>query len=612
MFGYSGKMLFVDLTTGAMEDRVLEEDMAKDFLGGPGLGARILYECMPANTDPFSEDSMVGFVCGPMNNTGGLFGGRYTVVSKSPVTGGWNDANSGGYFAPALKRAGYDAVFIRGIAEKPVYIYIENGKPEICDASEMWGMTTKETEAFVAERYGKDAHVALIGPGGERQALMACIMNDEHRAAGRGGSGAVIGSKKLKALIVKGNIPTEVADRARMIELNRAIADFMKNGDGKAQVDFMGVYGTGGGYVNSVLTSDAGIKNWTGSHVDYPEEVAFPVGSVGIDKYKKKKYNCVNCPLGCGAIMDIPSDKYDLKDAPRPEYETQGAFGSLMLNSDVASVAQCNNLCNEYGVDTISTGSTIAWAMEAYNEGALTKEDLDGIELNWGDPDAIVAICEKICKGEGCGAILQHGSREASRIYGKGEKYLVTASGIEEPQHDSRLNVGLARTYRFDPTPGRHVKGGMYGPLPPDPDFTELAQADVAAVANTEITNSGGFCLFGGGCCPPDSYQHLIEAATGFSWTPEEFKTLGLRMFVMRHAFNLREGMDRDDFTLSKRYVEADPPFDGPIKGVKIPAEEMADKFFEAMHFDKQTLIPEKEFLEELGGLDIVIDDLYK
>lgn len=185
MFAYAGKMLFVNLTTGTMEDRVLDETLAKNFLGGPGLGARILYEYMPAHTDPFAEESMVGILTGPMNNTGGLFGGRYTVVSKSPVTGGWNDANSGGYFGPGLKKAGYDAVFVNGISEKPVYIYIEDGKAEILDASEIWGMTTLQVEAWFAERHGKDIQAALIGPSGERQASIACVMNNGHRAAGR-------------------------------------------------------------------------------------------------------------------------------------------------------------------------------------------------------------------------------------------------------------------------------------------------------------------------------------------------------------------------------------------------------------------------------------------
>ena len=613
MFGYNGKMLFVNLTTGVMEDRVLDEKLAKNFLGGPGLGARILYENMPAHADPFGPDSMVGFVTGPVNNTGALFGGRYTVVSKSPVTGGWNDANSGGYFGPGLKKAGYDAVFVNGISDHPVYIYIEDGKAEILDAGELWGKTTLQTEAWLQKKHGKDIQAALIAPGGERMALTAAVMNNGHRAAGRGGSGAVIGSKKLKAIVVKGDIPTEVADREAMIQTNRDIAQYMQTGAGAPTAGALGTYGTGVGFTNSVLSGDAGIKNWSGSGVaDFPEQIAFPVGSIGMDQFKKKKYNCSNCPMGCGAFMDFPSDKYDLKDSPRPEYETQGAFGSLLLNNDVASVAQCNNLCNEYGVDTISTGSTIAWAMECYNEGVLSKEELDGIDLTWGNSDAIVELCEKMCRGEGVGAILALGSQEACRRFGKGEEFLVTASGIEEPQHDSRLSHGLSRTYRFDPTPGRHVKGGLgMNPLPADFDYSKSGEGDKMGVIGTEICNAGGFCLFGMSVTQPDAYQRLLQAVTGFTYTPEEYAALGTRIYYMRHAFNLREGMNRDSFTFSKRFTQASPPFTGPLKDANVPADLLADNFFDAMHLDRQTLIPEKEYLEYLGELDLVEKDLY-
>ncbi|MBQ6001109.1 MAG: aldehyde ferredoxin oxidoreductase family protein [Clostridia bacterium] len=614
MFGYAGKMLFVNLTNKTLEDRILDEETARNFIGGPGLGAKILYENMPAHADVFGPESMVGFVTSPFNNANVFFGGRYTVVSKSPVTGGWNDANSGGYFGPALKKAGYDAVFINGISETPVYLYIEDGKAQLYDASALWGMTSKALEAKFREIHGEKVQAAFIGPGGERMSPIAAVMNNEHRAAGRGGSGAVIGSKKLKAIVVKGEARTEVADREGLLQLNRELAANMKDGPGAGFSRAFGAYGTGAGFTNSTLSGDAGVKNWSGSGVaDYPEAMSTPVGSVGIDKFKKKKYNCSNCPLGCGAIMDIPNDKMDLSDTPRPEYETQGAFGSLLLNSDPISVSQCNELCNEYGLDTISTGSTIAWAMECYNEGVLSREELDGIDLTWGNSDAIVALCEKICKGEGIGATLCQGSREACRRLGKGEEFLVVASGIEEPQHDSRLAYGLSRTYKYDPTPGRHVKGGIgMRPSGPDFDYATSGEADKAGVILSEIRNSAGYCLLGGGASPQGIIPRYLIAVTGFQYTPEEIDDLGVRIFYMRHAFNLREGMSRKSFTLSKRFTEAAPPFTGPLKDSKVDVERLADNFFEIMHMDKETLVPSKEALEAVGGLDLVIADLYR
>ena len=614
MYGYAGKMLFVNLTDGTLEDRPLDEKTARDYWGGPALGAKILYENMPAHADPFGPESMVGFVTGPANNTGAMFGGRYTVVSKSPVTGGWNDANSGGTFGPALKKAGYDAVFVNGISEKPVYVYIEDGKARICDASDLWGMTSSELEEALLARYGSKVRAAYIGPGGEELSLISCVMNDGHRAAGRGGLGAVIGSKKLKAIVAKGDAKTELADREAMQALTKEIGAVMKSEAMAGFVGAFGEFGTGAGYVNSVLTGDAGVKNWSGAGVtDYPEEVAFPVSSIGMGAFKKKKYNCSNCPLGCGAILDVPSDKWDLSGSPRPEYETQGAFGSLLLNGDPAVVTRCGNLCNEYGLDTISTGSTIAWAMECYNEGVLTKEELDGIDLTWGNGDAIAELCGKICRSEGVGSILAKGSREACRCLGKGEEFLVTASGIEEPQHDSRLAHGLARTYKYDPTPGRHVKGGIgMFPLPPDFDYSKAGEMDKAGVIGTEQCNSGGFCLFGMAVHGAlNGFRRAIAAATGFTYTDEEYAALGVRMYLMRHVFNVREGLERKDYTLSKRYTQSPPPADGPNKDANVDVEMLADRFFDAMHFDRETLVPAKEYLESIGGLENVIADLY-
>jgi len=612
MYGYNGKMLFVDLTSGRMEDRALEKETAQNFIGGPALGAKVLYENMPAKADVFGEESMVGFVSGPLNNTGALFGGRYTVVSKSPVTGGWNDTNSGGYFGASLKKSGYDAVFVKGIAASPVYIFIDNGKAQILDASEIWGKNTMDTEKWLRARHGADINAALIGRSGEKMSLLACVMNDSHRAAGRGGSGAVIGSKKLKAVVVKGNARTEVFSREELVASNKAIAGIMKEGPGAGVAGAFGTMGTGVGFVSSILSGDAGIKNWSGAGVtDYPESVGAPVGGVGLEPFKTKKYNCSSCPLGCGAFLNIPDKRWDLSDSPRPEYETQGSFGSNLLNGDPASVCRCNDLCNEYGVDTISTGGTIAWAMECYNEGVLTKEDLDGIELTWGNGDAIVAICEKICENEGIGAVLAKGSREASRILGKGEEFLVTASGMEEPMHDSRLAWGLTRTYQYDPTPGRHVKGGL-GIVPSLEgfDYAATGEADKNGVIGNEITNASGLCLFGSLLFGLDIGRHL-RAVTGFDYSQKEFANLGLRSFTYRHAFNLREGMDRKSFTLSPRLTKSPPPQTGPLAGITVDNERLADNFFEALHWDKSTLYPARETLEEIGACEPIIRDLY-
>ena len=618
MFGYAGKLLFVNLTDRTCTVEDLSERDARNFLGGPGLGAKVLFDRMPAHTPVFAPESMMGFVTGPTNGNAAFLGGRYTVVSKSPVTGGWNDANSGGSFGAQLKKSGFDGVFVTGIASEPVYIFIDSGAVEIRSAAHLWGKTVMETEAALREEIGdKKIGIALIGPAGENLSYMAAVMNDTHRAAGRGGTGAVMGSKKLKALVVRGNLPIEVADKAAVIAANKETALWEKEGPAAPVFAQMSQYGTGGTYESSMLVGDGSIKNWLGSSLDLTEEQLQAVTSQEMDlKYRKKKFACNACPVGCGAIYEVLEEKYDIGETGRPEYETSGMFGAMMLNDDPVSVNRCNLLCNEYGFDTISAGGTIAWLMEAYNNGVFSLDELDGIDLKWGDSDAIVAMMEKLCAAEGIGHALYNGSREAARTFGKGFDSLVEAGGIELPQHDSRFSTGLTRTYKYDPTPGRHVKGGLgtqYGNQPPEVkfDYSNTGERDLAGVVVQEITNAAGFCQFTDFALPPKQYLKYLNSICGFGYTEEEGETLGKRLFAMRHAFNLREGFRRCDATLSPR-MEGKPPLtEGPLAGVTVDTERLADNFYNALHWDPETGMIPREVLEGYGGMDAVITALY-
>ena len=618
MFGYAGKLLFVDLTSRTCTVEALQEADARNFIGGPGLGAKVLFDRMPANTPVFAPESMIGFVTGPTNGCGALLGGRYTVVSKSPVTGGWNDSNSGGNFGAQLKRAGFDGVFVSGIADEPVYIFIDSGSVEIRPAGHLWGKTVVAAENALREEIGdKRLGAALIGPAGENMSWMASIMNDSHRAAGRGGSGAVMGSKKLKALVVRGNLPIEVADRAALLNANKEASLWEKEGPVAPIFSVMSQYGTGSSYESGLAVGDTGVKNWLGSALDLTEEQAQALSAQMMDKkYRKKKFACNACPMGCGAIYEVLETKYDLSETGRPEYETSGTFGSMMLNDDAVSVNVCNHLCNEYGFDTISAGATIAWLMEAYNDGVFSREELDGIDLKWGNSEAIVAIMEKICANEGIGRALFNGSREAARRLGKGADNLVVAGGIELPQHDSRFSTGLARTYKYDPTPGRHVKGGLglqYGNQPPEVkfDYSDTGERDLAGVIVQEITNAAGLCQFTDFALPPKHFLKYLNAICGFGYSEEEGDVLGMRIFAMRHAFNLREGFRRSDATLSAR-MEGRPPLqEGPLAGVTVDTERMADNFYRALRWDVDTGMIPKPILEEYGGMEKVIEALY-
>ena len=617
MFGFIGKILKINLDDYSYEIEDLNPEYAKNFLGGPALGARYLYDLMPANTPVFAPESVLGFVTGPVNGTQSFMGGRYTVVSKSPVYNAFNDANSGGNFGPFLKQSGFDAVFVKGISEKPVYIFIDDGKVTFHDAAKLWGKTTIETENALREEIGdNNICAALIAPGGERLSNMAAIMNDEHRAAGRGGSGAVMGSKKLKAVVCRGNAKVPVGQPERVKEVNKSWKDFIENAPNKQWIMNWATNGTAGNYAGCVTISDAGIKNWGGlpEEMDFEKEV-MPLSGTAMDaRWKTKKYHCHSCQVGCGAIYEIKEDGVDIETG-RPEYETLSAFGSMLLNGDPISVNVCNYLCNEYGYDTISLGGTLAWLMECYENGLFTIEELDGIDLKWGNSEAIVAMAKKICDYEGIGVVLNEASRQAAKTLGKGEEYLCEASGIEIPHHCARCNPAMARTFQFDPTPGRHVKGGRGAALgfaPPEVKYVyeDTGEADVVGTVKAEFDNLSGFCHFAflqGG----DTKYKYFDAVLNHEYTPQEHRKLGQRSFAIRAAFNIRDGMRRKDYTISDRNIGIPPMNGGPLDGVTIPTDKLADNFFEAMGWISETGVPTKEFLENIGGMDDVAKDFY-
>jgi aldehyde:ferredoxin oxidoreductase len=390
----------------------------------------------------------------------------------------------------------------------------------------------------------------------------------------------------------------------------------MKDNPGAAG---FGAHGTGVGTGASALSGDSPVKNWGGVGivdfgVESAEKVASPVGDA---KYKTKKYACSTCPLGCGAEYEVNDGRWPVGPTERPEYETAAAFGSTLLCDEMDAIIKCNELCNRTGMDTISAGMTVAWAMECYNNGLLSKDELDGIDLTWGNGEAIVALTQKMADGEGVGAILLNGSAYAAKHFGKGEEYLQTASGIELPMHDPRFAPGFARTYQYDPTPGRHVKGGLglpqmnNAPIGYKYDYSDTGFLDVRMTSSTEITNCGGFCLFMGVGGDISLQNEYLEAIFGKPFSPEIADETGLRILNLRQAFNIREGILRKDLSVPARAVGKPPLTAGPLEGVTIDNERLGDNFFEHLGWDKETGKPGKEVLEKLG-LDFVVKDLYK
>ena len=620
LYGYNGKILIVDLTTKTIETQNLNHDYAYNYIGGASLGARYLFDLMPAKTHFYAPESVIGFVSGPLNGTKALLGARVSVVSKSPATNGWNDSNCGGSFGPSLRKTGYDAVFVKGISETPVYILLDGGKPEIRDASAIWGKTTSAAEEILKAELGERISAMMIGPGGEHMSYMAAVVNDTHRVAGRGGAGGVMGSKKLKALVCRGgNAEISVKDEAALVDCNKeCIAHGSPGGMGEGVVAQFKVLGTSAHYNSCVMMADAPIKNWTGvPEVDITEAEADAINGHMTDPlYKFGSIGCNNCYIKCGAHYRLDNGKFKIEHATRPEYESLGAFGSMLLNSDPDTAVILNWFCNQYGYDTLSFGGTISWMMECYDKGIFTIDELDGIDLKWGDPNAIVAMAERICAYEGIGVPLNLASQGAARALGKGEECLVTAGGIELPMHGSRHNPSLARTFQYDPSPGRHIKGGRgvpFGNSPPEVkyNFDDTGKADADGLLEWELTDASGVCGFGNFLLAPWIAIKMVNAITGFNYTQEQMNQFAYRSFTIRHAFNLREGYRRKDFKISDRAVGKPPLQAGPLKDITVDNEKLADNFYGYLGWDIETSVPPRSFLEEIGGLECVIENLY-
>ncbi|MDO8672188.1 MAG: aldehyde ferredoxin oxidoreductase family protein [Dehalococcoidia bacterium] len=615
--GCVGKILFVDLSRGQITVEAPDEKLYYDYLGGYGIGARIIYSREQPGVDPLGPDAYLGFAAGVLTGTAAMFGNRYTVMGKSPLTGGWGDANSGGEFGPYLKFAGFDAVFFTGTATRPVYLAVEDGKATLQDASQLWGKDCTETEDILKEQYGKKAQIACIGPAGEMRSLISCIMNNKGRAAGRSGLGAVMGAKKLKAVVVTGNAQVPVASKENVTAQYRRQLAQLKG----PLVDRSRKYGTCGGLAASVSRSNAPTKNWGGSgRIDFPD--ARLISDDNVIKFEARKYACWRCPLACGGHM-IAGEEYDYPEgAHKPEYETLAAFGSNCLNYNVQSIIMANDICNRYGLDTISVGSTIAFCIECCENGVITKEETDGLEMTWGNHRAIVAMTEKLAKREGLGEMLADGVAVAARKIGRGtERFAVHAGGQEPGMHDPRLRPSLATAYLMDPTPGRHTagsapEGDMHGPaalnLPKlDPYvYSGKGESHRKMSAIRHVVNCIGICSFGFVRTEFENVPEAINAVMGTAYTIDDLVTIGERIANLRQAYTVRESGSTRKRTIHGRLTGHPAMTYGPSQGITIDLETQINDMLDAQGWDRESTKPGKEKLMALG-LDDVAEDLW-
>ncbi len=660
--GYMGKILWVDLGRGEMKDEVIPDEIYKKFLTGYGLGAKLLYDRVPPGADPMGPDNILGILSGVLTGTGALFSGRFEVVCKSPLTGGWGDANCGGYLSPAIKRAGYDGVFFQGVSEKPVYLLLTDEKAELKDASHVWGKDTVDTERLLKEENAdvKRAQVACVGPAAENKSLIAGVSNDGGRFAARSGVGAVMGSKRLKAIVVSGKAKVESSDsegiKKHSKDLGKSLnkADFLQKVLSGTLVKILGKvtrlnpvamanpgdfwcqnlkkYGTMGITAMSAETGDSPIKNWSGAgHIDFPLKRGTKISDESVLKYQAKGYGCFSCPVKCGGIMKVEDGPYPLEESHKPEYETLCAFGALCLVDDVHAILKLNDMCNRGGLDSISAGGVVAFTIECLENGILTKDDVGGLDLGWGKAEPMIDLLEMIIHREGIGDVLADGVKRAAERIGKGsEKFAVHAGGQELPMHDPKFDPPQGVAYEVEPTPGRHTISSLV--------WQELIQmnrydknADKVKPMETkkarirphgraknqavnsrlmQVVNSSGVCMFGLTCGPKYPLFEYLNAATGWSLSDEDYMMTGERIETIRHAFNLREGIRYKDTKMHRRASGEEVMEKGPHKGVTIDAETMAREFYQEMGWDFETGNPTRERLEKLG-LDEVIKDIY-
>jgi aldehyde:ferredoxin oxidoreductase len=612
--GFMGKMLNVDLATQKIEEEVLDEKLAKDYLGGYGLGAKILFDRQKPGVDPMGPDAILGIVTGMLTGTDAIGGSRYVMVGKSPLTGGWGDANSGGAVGPKLKFAGYDAVFFSGISDKPVYLLIDNGKAELRDASSIWGKDSFETQDILREELGKDTEIACLGPSGENLSLIAAVMNNKGRAAARSGLAAVMGSKKLKAIALKGNMKIPVADPDAAKAMRKK-----HMGDMGPMVPFMKEFGTCGMGDMAAESDDAPTKNWAGvATIDLPNYKA--IGGKPIIEKLKRRYACYKCPIGCGGIMNAQDEgEYTWQEhAHKPEYETQAMFGYNLLNDDLDSVIKANDICNRYGLDTISAGAVLGFALECYENGIITKEDTGGLEMEWGNHKNIIAMLEMVGKREGIGDILADGVKIAAEKIGKGaEKYAMHIGGQEIAAHDSRGGPHFAIGYCAEPTPGRHTMAGE-GPHPKGlmPDFDRgsykgRGEPHKLGACFSHVFNAVGLCMiaYGDGYGKIDYFIEALSTISGWDYDRDKIVKAGERVNTMRQAFNIREGIT-GPWQYPDRMLGKPPKEVGPRAGISMELSELYEEYWKAMDWDVETGKPSKAKLLELG-MDSVATALY-
>lgn len=596
-FGYNGKRLVVDLTNMEIRSEEPDEVWYRKFLGGMGSVAYHLLSTVEAQTDPLGPDNVLIMSTGVITGAPFSGSGRNAVGGKSPLTGGFGEADAGGFWNAELKHAGFDEIIFKGKASEPVWLWINEGEAELRDGSSLWGLEVGECQDRMREATGEpQAKTALIGQAGERMVRIACVINDLSHVAGRSGMGAVMGSKNLKGVAVRGRNPPELADPDRVKELARSLVK-------RVETEARGLheYGTGAAMDAYAKTGNLPTRNFRDG--DWPH--AREIDAIAIkEKHRVGMGTCYSCAVRCKKEVELVEPYRVERRYGGPEYETLGALGSDCGVSDLPAICKANELCQRYGIDTIGAGTTIAFAMECYEEGIIDDETTGGVKLNFGDAEAMLKTVELIGKREGIGDILAEGSRRASRVFGEeSRRYLVEVKGQEAPMHEPRLKRGLGLGYAVSPTGADHCHNlhdtvmnarsydslrplGVYEEVPvyslgPDKVMLFKSQMQMRVLANCLSV-----CQF-----PPwrfSEYRDLVQAVTGWDISMHELVQVAERALALARIFNLREGFTREDDWLPPRFFQ--PQTSGALSETSVDPDELRkaiDTYYEMMGWDE-------------------------
>lgn len=608
---HRGKILDVNLTTGTVKTTKIEEDVLRKYIGGSGLAAKLMFDRVSPDVDPLSPDNILFVLTGPTSGTNIPGGARFSVCAKSPLTNMFGESSSGGSFANEMRAAGWDGIIVEGASDKPVYIVIENDKVEIKDASDLWGKNTHEVTDLLKERHGdrKKGTLASIGVGGENLVRFAGISCEKKNFAARCGLGAVMGSKKLKAMFVKGSGKVALADPDRFNARRKIV---LKKAQESIAIQFLTAQGTNAAIGISALTGDLPAKNWAlGDNTAISAKIEGGVLS-GPD-FLITNDSCHGCMVGCKRVVHITDGPYKGMEGPGPEYEGVASLGSLLMIGDMAAVIKLNEVCNDFGVDVISCGATIAFATDCFENGLITSKDTDGIELKWGDDAAVLKMIEKIARREGFGDVLAEGSKRAARkIGGNAADYAVEIKGMEVPMHDPRANYILGLGYATGVRGACHTNDASYAISSGILDWADIGLPIGIDVKKNEgagewakhaqdlgqIYNAAAFCYMLIFVVNGEDVAELLSAASGFDYTFKEIEECGERIWHMKRGLNNLMGITAADDRLPKKILT--PTKEGGAAGSVPDIALMLKEFYPARGLGADGR-PSKETLDRLG-----------